>query len=465
MKKNKIVVIGAGISGLTTAYWLNKEGFEVTILEAADKPGGTVLTESSNGYLMDFGPNSGLETTPLIRQIAEELEILDQMVYANKVGDKRYILRDNKLHALPTSGPAFFKTDLFSAKAKLRLLAEPFIGKSEDGYYQSIAEFVRRRLGQEFLDYAINPFVAGVFAGDPKNLSVKSAFPKLYRLEEVYGGLIKGMIKGAKERKRSKEKSKQNAKMFSFKDGMQTFPKTIAEFFASDIKYNTEVSKVQKNDNNYVVHFSQNEKEITIESDMVLSTIPAFKADQVFYNIDPKLTETLQKIYYPPVKVMYLGYKKENIGHPLDGFGFLIPEKERKKFLGAIWSSNLFENRAVENYASFTLFVGGSRSPELFENDQDELREEVLKEFSDIMEIKGEPEFIKEKMWPKAIPQYELGYIEYENTFERFELENPGLFLSGNYRGGISVGDCIKNSELTAKRIIEYRNKNWSENG
>ena len=186
----KIVVIGAGISGLTTAYLLSKKGFDVKVLEKNTSVGGSIESVTENGFLFDRGPNSALETTPIIGQLIKELGLESELLYASKQANKRYILRDNNLHALPMSPPGLIKTKLFSTKAKLRLMAEPFIRRSNDGYYQSLAEFVKRRLGQEFLDYAINPFVAGVYAGKPEDLSVKSAFPKLYALEEKYGGLI-----------------------------------------------------------------------------------------------------------------------------------------------------------------------------------------------------------------------------------------------------------------------------------
>ncbi|MDP3444213.1 MAG: protoporphyrinogen oxidase, partial [Ignavibacteria bacterium] len=163
--KNKIVILGAGISGLTTAHRLVKEGFDVTLLESRDKPGGSMQTSLEDGFLADLGPNSGLETTPLIKQIVDEVGLTDKMIYASESSNKRYILRNGQLHALPTSLSVFLSTKLFSLKGKLRLFAEPFIGKSDDGYYQSIAQFVTRRLGSEFYDYAIDPFVSGVFAG------------------------------------------------------------------------------------------------------------------------------------------------------------------------------------------------------------------------------------------------------------------------------------------------------------
>lgn len=447
-----VLVLGAGISGLATAYWLKKEGFNVKILERNNEPGGAMETINENGFLIDFGPNSGLETTPLIAQLAEEIGIKDQMIYANEAANIRYILKNNQLMPLPTSPQAFLKTNLFSAKAKLRLMAEPFIGKSNDGYYQSMSEFVVRRLGQEFLDYAIDPFVSGVFAGDPSKLSVKSAFPKLYRLEEIYGGLIKGTIKGARERKKNKEKSKQSAKMFSFINGMQTFPKAISNQL-SDIEYNTQLKKIEKLSKGFKVYYSKNGEEKSIETEILLSTIPAYVLSSLI-NFDDNLKSHLNDIYYPPVMVLYLGFDKKDINRELDGFGYLIPSKEKKSYLGAIWSSTIFPNRAEQDKASFTLFIGGARSPHLFESDKDKLIDKVLNEFKQVTSISGDPVIIRHKLWNKAIPQYNIGYIEHERYFEQFEKENKGFFLSGNYRGGISVGDCVKNSEITFKRIV-----------
>jgi oxygen-dependent protoporphyrinogen oxidase len=448
-----VLVLGAGISGLATAYWLNKEGFNVKILERNNEPGGAMETINENGFLLDFGPNSGLETTPLIAQLAEETGIKDQMIYANEASNTRYILKNNELMPLPTSPKAFFNTNLFSTKAKIRLMAEPFIGKSDDGFYQSMSEFVVRRLGQEFLDYAIDPFVSGVFAGDPSKLSVKSAFPKLYRLEEVYGGLIKGTIKGARERKKNKEKSKQSAKMFSFINGMQTFPKAITNHLINDIEYNTQLKKIEKLSTGYKVYYNQNGEEKSIETEILLSTIPAYVLSSLI-NFDDKMKTHLNDIYYPPVMVLYLGFDKKDINRELDGFGYLIPSKEKKSYLGAIWSSTIFPNRAEEDKASFTLFIGGARSPHLFESDTNKLIDKVLNEFKNVTNITGDPLIMRHKLWNKAIPQYNIGYIEHERYFEQFEKENKGFFLSGNYRGGISVGDCVKNSELTFKRIV-----------
>ncbi len=450
----KVIIIGSGISGLTTAYLLNKEGYDVTVLEKNEKVGGSIETVIENGLLFDRGPNSALETTPLIAQLVEELNLTEQFVYANKKGNKRYILRNNQLHALPISPPAFIKSKLFSGKAKLRLMKEPFVGKSQDGYYQSIAEFVTRRLGQEFLDYAINPFVAGVYAGNPEDLSVKSAFPKLYALEEEYGGLIVGTIRSIRKRKKRKEQSKQSAKMISFKDGMKVLPEAIAEHLGSRIKLNAEVISIKKTaDGNYGVTYNDGKQRLTLLTDIILSTIPAYSAVELFGHFDDGLKKHLTNVYYPPVLVLYIAYNKDDIGQPLDGFGFLIPSKEEKSFLGAIWSSVIFPNRAEDSTASFTLFVGGSRNPGFIYDDEEQLIKTVRQEFEELMKITGEPIHLAKRFWEKAIPQYTIGYVEHENYFDHFEKDNRGIFLSGNYRGGISVGDCIKNAGIVADKV------------
>ena len=450
-----IVVIGAGISGLATAYLLSKKGFDVTVLEKNSSVGGSIESVFENGFLFDRGPNSALETTPVIAQLIHELELEPELLYASKQANKRYILRDNVLHALPMSPPGLIKTKLFSTKAKFRLMAEPFIGRLKDGYYQSLAEFVKRRLGQEFLDYVINPFVAGVYAGRPEDLSVKSAFPKLYALEEKYGGLIIGTIRSIRERKKRAEIAKQSAKMLSFKKGMITLPKAIEKYFGSSVLLSSEVTSVDKNESGFSVSYQQNGKINKIDCCAVLSTIPSYTASSIFAKYDKDFKTHADAIYYPSVLVYYLVYDRKDIKQDLDGFGFLIPAKENKSFLGALWSSVIFSDRTDESKAAFTLFVGGSRNPEFVKEERTSLLSKVRKEFEALMAITGAPIFKSERFWEKAIPQYNLGYIEHERYFDDFEKRNPGLFISGNFRGGISVGDCIKNAEIVTNKILE----------
>lgn len=203
-----MIIIGGGIAGLTAAFRLKEAGIKVTLLEKNDRLGGALYSYQKDGYLAELGPNTILETSPLVTKLIQDIGLEEDKVYASESSKIRYIVRDKKPIPLPLSPQAFLRTSLFSWKAKLRLFREPFITPWDNSYEESLSQFVLRRLGREFLDYAINPFVAGVYAGDPDTLSVKHGFPKLYDLEQKYGGLIKGQIKGAKERKKTSGSSK-----------------------------------------------------------------------------------------------------------------------------------------------------------------------------------------------------------------------------------------------------------------
>lgn len=446
------IVIGGGISGLTAAWWLKRSGIDVTVLEKEAQVGGTMRTLREKGWLIESGPNSSLETTPLFAEMFEGLGILEQRVYADGKANKRYILRNGKLHSLPMTPGAFLSSSLWTTGGKLRLLKEPFVGKADKE--ETIAEFVERRLGREFLDYAINPFVAGVYAGNPEQLSVRAAFPKLYALEKEYGGLIKGMIRGAKERKKRAEKSKDRAQMFSFIEGMETFPKAIASALGNRVRTGVNVAKIEQR-SGYFVTFNDSSGSMTMGADAVIIATPAATAASLAGMIAPELGPLLSAVYYPPVAEVFLGFKEDQIKRPLDGFGFLIPAKERRKILGTIWSSVLFQRRAPEGHVALTTFVGGSRQPELCSLADDDLVKTVVAELHSIMNVTGDPVFTKIIRWNKAIPQYNLGYLDIVAKIESCEKEHPGLFFCSNFKGGIAVGDCVMNGKKTADRLLE----------
>jgi protoporphyrinogen/coproporphyrinogen III oxidase len=451
---NRLIVIGAGISGLTTAFWAQRSGWDVTVLESASVPGGTMRTNIEGDWLVETGPNSALETTPIIKEMCALAGIEAERTYANTESDKRYILRRGELFPLPMKPGAFLASRLWSAGGKLRLLKEPFVGRAAKE--ETIAEFVERRLGREFLDYAINPFVAGVYAGNPEQLSVRSAFPKLYALEVKYGGLIKGMIKGARERKKRDEVAKDRARMFSFARGMQTFPEGIAAALPGKIQYNVTVESIEPltvmktNGSRFRVNASGGR---SWESTAVVVAVPAHVAAGIFGSLSRELATRLLQIYSPPVAEVFLGFRDSQCGRALDGFGYLIPARENRKILGTIWSSTIFPGRAPAGHFALTTFVGGSRQPELVHQDDAGLQGLVLGELGSIMGVSGAPVFSRVYRWPKAIPQYNIGHQQIVDAIERLEREHPGVFICSNYRGGIAVGDCVMNGKKTAERL------------
>ncbi|HTY37819.1 MAG TPA: protoporphyrinogen oxidase [Bacteroidota bacterium] len=456
-----VVVIGGGVSGLTAAYWLQKQGVDVQVLEREKEVGGTMKTVSENGFLVETGPNSALETTPYFKEIVADCRLEDEFIYTNPSGNNRYILREGKLLRLPLDPGSFLTTKLFSFKAKARLLLEPFVGRA--GSEESIAQFVERRLGREFLDYAIDPFVAGIFAGRPEALSVRAAFPKLYALEANYGGLIKGMIRGSRERKRREEKAKDRAESFSFKSGMQIFPSAIARRLGTRVVTEASVLSIIPTQGSHTaadsagarfsVTVAQNDSVTTVLAKSVVLSVPAAAASLLMKPISPTTADILSSIYYPPVASIFAAFRKEDVAGPADGFGFLVPSREQRKILGSLWSSSLFPLRAPEGTVAFTTFVGGGRQPDLVNMEENALCDLALTELKNIMQITGNSVYLRVTRWQHAIPQYELGYLANVEALERCEQRFPGLYFCSNFKGGISVGDCVKSSRETAHRI------------
>jgi oxygen-dependent protoporphyrinogen oxidase len=448
-----VVIIGGGISGLTTAYYLKKAGLDIAIIEKNEHAGGSIITEKSDDFILDLGPNSMMDTTPLIGELTEELGIAEKREYTKPAANKRYIVRNGQLKPMPTSPPAFIKSDFFSLKTKLGLIREPFIRPLQNDVDESLADFVRRRLGGEFLDYAIDPFVSGIFAGVPERLSVRSAFPKLYALEEEYGSIIKGAVLGARKRKKRKEKSKQTAKMMSFDEGMHVLPDALAQAMEDDIYRETSVAGIAKNDE-FRIDAERAGTKSEFRSRALMTAIPAHRLMSMKF-FSP-IGAALGEIYYPPVTVAFVGYVDNSAHKELDGFGFLIPRRENRKILGAIWSSAIFNNRAPEGGTAFTVFIGGARQPQEASESDEQILSNIKNNFRELLGIDKDPDIFRIKRWPRAIPQYQPGHETIISRIEQFEQANPGLFISGNFRGGISVADCIRSADRCASQIIDF---------
>lgn len=444
-----VAVVGAGVSGLTVAHRLTALGRRVVVLERAVRAGGAIGSTREDDLLVERGPNSAMLTSPQIADLIDELGIADQRVDAVPAAARRYILRDGRLRPLPTSPPALIRTDLFSTGAKLRLLREPFVprGRAEAG--ESVAGFVRRRLGGEFLAYAINPFVAGVFAGDPERLELASAFPKLHALEQRHGSLIRGQIAGARERRRRPEVARDRAVMCSFRNGMQTLTDALASR-AGDVRTGVEVREVTRQGEEYRIAATDGS---AVTAGAVVLATHAAGTRPLVADLAPRLADVLADIPSPPVTVVASEYRRADVAHPLDGFGFLVPEREGRRILGTIFSSSLFAGRARAGYVLLTTFVGGTRQPHEARRDDDAIQATVAHELSDLLGA-GRPTRVRLTRWERAIPQYTLGHARRMAAVDAAEAANPGLFFCANWRGGISVGDCIAGGERLARRLV-----------
>jgi oxygen-dependent protoporphyrinogen oxidase len=403
--------------------------------------------------MYETGPNSALDTTPLIGELIEAAGIAGERVAASEVANTRFVVRNARPVALPMSPGAFLATPLFSPLAKARLLLEPLFPRQPAGEEEVIAHFVRRRLGREFLDYAIEPFVAGIFAGDPERLAVPAAFPKLHALEQRYGSLIVGAILGARERRKRAETAKNTAKSFSFRNGMQTLTDALARGVRR-VQLGAKVVSVSRlSDGSFAVVFDQDGETITRHARSVVLAVPAGEAARLAYPLAPEASRALQEIEYPPVTVVASVYRREDVTHPLGGFGFLAPRVEGRAVLGTLFSSSMFEGRAPAGQVLLTSFVGGRRSPELTLADDGVVVDKVAAEHRALLGTRAPALWNAVTRWPRAIPQYERGHLARLSTVAEAESAVPGLRFCANYRGGVSVGDCIASAHATAESL------------
>jgi protoporphyrinogen/coproporphyrinogen III oxidase len=463
-----VAIIGAGITGLTAAFYLKRKGLAVTVYEASSRVGGVIQSLRHDGYLAEFGPNTLLETSPTIAQLVRDAGLTSRRLDPDPKAEARFVVRYGRPIAMPSAPPKFFTTDLFTWKAKLAVLREPFIKPRRDGVEESIGQFVVRRFNQEFLDHAIDALVAGIYAGDPNKLSVVHAFPKLKALEDNYGSMIKGQIFGARERKKRGEVAKDRAPKFSFDEGLQVLPDTLAANLGDAVKLNTAVRQLTKNSSGWTVHAQTATGGTLTEHDAVIfcGTAPKLAELQIdCASLSPSDGErdgvrgaqvdlsTFSEIRYPPVASVVLGFRCEDVAHDCCGFGMLIPKIEGFKSLGTIFSSALFPNRAPAGHHTLTTYIGGERYAELALLPPDKQVALVCEDLKKLLGVRGQPTFQHVVVYPKAIPQYNVGYGRFKELMSQIETQAPGFYLAGHYRDGVSLSDSIVSGIKAAERV------------
>lgn len=436
-------IIGAGITGLTLAFRLTRLQQDVLLWEGRSQAGGAIQSDRNEGWLAEAGPNSIQDSDPTVADLVEKAGLADRLLEASTEAKRRYIVRGGRPVLVPNSPLRAIMTPLFSWNAKLSILGEPFRKPSarptED---ESLASFVRRRLGQEFLDYAINPMVGGIFAGNPEKLSVGHAFQKVKALEDDYGSLIKGSIGRMKERKRSGIQAHRK-RVLSFPDGLGELTRALATKLGDRLRTDHRVTEIiRTDDGRYTVRFGD-QPEVTVDRLLFAGTTHQLGHIRFSgFNGDP--ASLADCIRYAPVHSVTLGFRRDHIGHPLDGFGVLIPEIEPFKILGCLFTSSIFPERAPKDHVTLTTFIGGMRRPELTTLPDDELLSIVKGDLHKLLTLSGDPVFTRIYRWDKAIPQYEVGYGRILEMMRTLEQDHPGFEFAGNYKTGISLDACIR---------------------
>jgi oxygen-dependent protoporphyrinogen oxidase len=445
-----IAIVGAGLTGLTTAYRLKQRGARVVVYEASDRIGGSIKSELRDGYLAELGPTSLAAPSGPVAGLLSDLGLEASKVRASSTARNRYIVRRGRLTRLPMSPAELLTSRLLSNVAKLAIFGEPLVEAGDSPLEESVAAFVRRRFNQEVLDYIVNPFIAGVFAGDPEQLSVRHAIPKLHALERTHGSVMKALVQMMKARRQA---GPELGSVISFRGGLQEIPDALGRELTSEVRLRAPVTQLRSGPRGWTVGAAFQTPELF---DAVVYAAPAYSLDEIDLDlVAAERLSTLSSILHPPVAVLALGFRREQVAHALDGFGFLTPEVERRRVLGVIFSSSLFPDRAPAGHVMLTAFVGGTRDPDFVQADPQTLTARVLDDLRPLLGTRGEPSFRAVQVWPKAIPQYVLGYGRFKEIADDVERRNPGLALAGTYRDGVSLGDAIGSGEQAAARIGE----------
>ncbi|MEO7522225.1 MAG: protoporphyrinogen oxidase [Gemmatimonas sp.] len=464
--QRSVAVVGAGITGLVAAYELRRQGVNVTLYEAASHAGGCIRTTAADGFIAEHGPNSFV-TSPAAEALLSRLGLQREVVEASPTANKRFIVRRGRLQSVPLSPRGLLRTPLLSAHAKLRLITEPFVKAGDADVDESVASFVRRRFGPETLDYGFDPFISGVFAGDPEQLSMSHALPRLFAMEREHGSVFKAVIGGQRAARRARRGEPDAAastqpvashpRLISFRHGMGALVGTLEASLAGTLRLQCPVRLLHRNEARWALDAGEARQSHTRSVDAVVLATPTHAMSAM--ELPAALRQSavpLEEVEYPPVSTLTLGFRRADIAHALDGFGMLIPSVEHRYMLGALFSSTLFPERAPADHVTITCFVGGTRYPARAREETPALLQHVMYDLRDLLGARGEPVFVKHVLWPRAIPQYNVGYGEVLEAADAMEMSNPGLYLAGNYRHGISVGDCVSSGQRVAQRVAAY---------
>lgn len=473
MTSSRAVIIGGGIAGLTAAYRLveksrqSKMPLDVVLLEAAPRTGGIISSTIHDGAVIEEGPDSFLSTKPEALRLAQELDLDDQIIETNPENRRAFVAFRKKLHPLPEgffmAAPGlmipFLQSSLFTSAGKARMLMDVGIPRGTANGDESIASFVRRRLGNEALQRAAQPMLAGIYTGDAERLSIRSAMPQFIEMERQFGSVIVGVQEMMRKRS-ANQGDKQGlsgarySMFLSLKNGMRSLSDRLAERIgAENIRCSTRVTALHRENESWVVETSGGDR---LNCQFVIVTASAQTAATLISQTNCELAEKLARIEYASSVVINMIYRRGSIPHPLDGFGFVVPAIERRSLLACTFSSVKFDGRAPEGCVSMRCFMGGTARPDLIHVGENELVSLARRDLKHYIGVSEPPIWHNLSRWPRSMPQYNIGHQERVAQIERLAGEIPGLSLAGNSYHGVGIPDCVRSGEASAEKAWRH---------
>ena len=452
---NDVVIVGAGIAGLAAAWELRKRGRQPLILEQSARAGGVVVTERTAGFVIDGGPDALLVQKPAGVELCRELG-LENRLFPTNLPRTAFVLRNGQLSALPEASflgiptriGSLVKSTLFSTAGKLRMATE-ILRPRQELPDESIGQFIRRRFGQEAVDYLAEPLLAGIHAGDVDQLSIRSLFPKLVSLERTHGSVLRGMSAA-----RAEAPPPASGAFVSLPQGLGELTDTLAAALGHDvIRRHTRVVQIS----------GASPYKLTLDSDAsiyarhVIVTAPAWAASRMFGSVDPTLARLCAEIPYASSATVVFAFRRDQIGHPLAGSGFVVPRRERHAIMAATFITSKWPQRAPEGFALLRAFLGGVTDPGALDRGDDAIVRTAFEELRGLLRITGDPTLTRVFRWPHATPQYLVGHGERVKRIEERLAALPGLFVTGSGYRGTGIPDCIADARATAARVAELR--------
>ena len=448
-----VIVIGAGIAGLSAAFELHKNNIDFQILEASNRVGGVIETLKTDDYLIETGPQTFSSLSYETLELVRDLGIEDTLQEASTASLKRYIYCKGQLILAPSNFFNFFKSDILSRDAKWTLFEEFFV-KRENGE-ESVEDFISRRFGREVLKNLVQPYLNGVYAGDVKKLSANAVFPKLKELEAKYKSVFLGLAFSEKFKNPFKKLT-----LYSFIEGMELLPKEIYERLKNKITLGAREIEITRAKDFFIVTFKINNKTINYTANSILFAVPAYKISDFAYLLPHDYLTDFFHIEYLPVATVIQVIEKLKLRLSLDGFGYLCTKEPHRKLLGSIWNSLIFPNRAPQDKVLITSYIGGAHYRKIVDQTEEEIKNQTTKEVCEVLHV-SDPnslETLHVKVHHHAIPQYNIGHLEKVKRIEELMNKNQGLFFTGNYMHGISINDTIKTSKIAVEKIKKFLN-------